>query len=436
VSKSLSVSVTEAPAAVALGTYIWQDIPNSKISTICAGDLPAYKDNAGVGPACGGPTTGVYVPDTETWYLMGDAGYSNYYGNEIYGFNLRTMRPEMITSPDNIDQTKEFNPNPSANGRLRLTACDTALHLIREGSIIRAPSGIEGTASWNPLTKTIVVGQGVVHGIGSCMGPTGDFGGYSEDLWSFNPLAFLKHALPSSHAWKRLTDQNNTFGSVSDPLWIFDPATGLAYTAGNRAYADRGGRLIDFNRTPPVDVQVNTAWPYGDMTGAVSVDTVNHWAMVLGTAGSGGRGTIEMWNLNGLSMTKYSAGSPFAPDTGWTVTGDTDVLSDMSVAGLTYNPKLSAFVAWTGVSAVYFLYSNYQTKVVDILGKIDIPGGPPATTENLYGGLTYIPEKNEYLAFSDVRKDFYLLIKPENSARSPNCSGRDSSISPQTQTNR
>ena len=116
VSKSLSVSVNEAPAAAALGTYTWQDIPNSKISTICAGNLAAYKDNLGTGPACAGLTTGVYVPDTETWYLMGGAGYRNYHGNEVYGFNLNTMRPEMVTTPDHIRQTKEYVSNPSAGG--------------------------------------------------------------------------------------------------------------------------------------------------------------------------------------------------------------------------------------------------------------------------------------------------------------------------------
>jgi hypothetical protein len=423
VSKSLSVSVNEAPAAAALGTYAWRDIPDSKVSTICAGNLAAYKDNLGTGPACGGLTTGVYVPDTETLYLMGGAGYRNYHGNEVYGFNLNTMRPEMVTTPDHSSQTKEYVSNPSPGGSLlSLSACDTALHLISDGSIIRAPSGIQGTASWDPLTKTIVVGQGTVYGIGPCRGTSGDFGGYSEDLWSFNPLASSKLPLPSSVPWKMLEGQNNALGTVSNPLWIFDPSTGLAYTAGNRAYADRGGRLIDFNRTPPADVQVNAKWPYGGVTGAVSViDTTNHWAMVLGTASNGGQGTIEMWNLNGLSMTKYSASSPFAPDTGWTVTGDTDLLSGVRVAGLTYNPNLGAFVVWRGGSTVYFLYPNYQTKVINILGKIDILDGPPVATDDLYGGFIYIPDKNEYLAFSNVRNDFYLLVPPRDSssARAP-----------------
>jgi len=418
VARSLSVSVNEAPAAAALGRYTWRDVPNSKIATICAGNLPAYKDNIGVGPACAGPTTGVYVPDTETWYLMGDAGYSNYYGNEVYGFNLKTMRPELVTQPDQIDQTREY-VSEGGSSRLRLSACDTALHLRSDGSVIRAPSGIEGTASWDPLTKTIVVGQGAVHGIGPCVGPSGDFGGVSEDLWSFNPLAAAKHPLPSSKAWKMLAGQNNAFGSVSNPFWLFDPSTGLAYTAGNRAYSDRGGRLIDFSRQPPVDVLVNAAWPYGNIAGAISVDTTNHWAIVVGTAGIGRAGTIEMWNLNGLSMTKYSTHEPFAPDSGWTVSGDTDLLKNMSIPGLTYNPSLGAFVAWTGGSTVYFLYANYQTKVIDILGKTDIRGDPPAAKDNLYGGFTYIPGRNEYLAFSNVREDFYLLVPPRdaNSSR-------------------
>lgn len=422
-SKSLVVTVKEAPAAAALGTYSWHEIPDSSISAICAGALPEYKDNIGVGPPCAGPTTGVYVPDTETWYLMGDGGYSNYYGNEVYGFNLRTMRPELVTSPDNINKTKEFVSDPAAaRDRLHLAACDTALHLASDGSIIRAPSGIEGTASWNPITKTIVVGQSIVHGIGSCRSASGDLGGVSEDLWSFSPLAAARPPVPSSLAWKRLREEDNALGSISTPIWIFDPSTGLAYTAGNRAYADRGGRLIDFRQNPPADAMVNAVWPYGAMIGAVSVDTTHHWAMVLGKASNAGaHGTIEMWNLNGLSMTKYNPKSPFAPDAGWTVVGDIDLLADLKVPGITYNPKLGAFVAWTGGSIVYFLYPDFRTKVIKILGKIDIQGGPTATNDNLYGAFTYIPEKNVYLAFSNVRNDFYLLTPPDgsNSARNP-----------------
>jgi len=413
VTKSLSVSVAEAPAAAALGAYTWRRVPDSTIAAICAGNLAAYKDNAGVGAPCTGPTTGVYVPDDQTWYLMGDAGWSNYYGNEVYAFNLRTLRPEMVTRPDNIDQTQEYKAGPQfGRDRLQLSACDTALHLKSNGSVIRAPSGIMGQASWDPLTRTIIVGPDVVHGVGSCRGPSGEYGGVSEDLWSFNPLAAAHRPMPSTAAWTRLEAANNAFGSVVPPLWIFDPATGLAYTAGNRAYAARGGRLIDFNRNPPTDVKVNNNWPYGDLIGAVAIDTTHHWAMALGVGRGGVHGPVEMWNLNGLSMTRYSAKSPFAPDPDWKFTGDTDLLGDQYVAGLTYNPRLDAFVAWIGGSAVYFLYPNYGTKTINILAKIDIPDGPPATQENLFGGFTYIPSLNEYLAFSDVRHDFYLLLPP------------------------
>ena len=413
VTKSLPVSVMEAPAAAALGTYTWRRIPNSTIVTICAGNLPVYKDNAGFGPACAGPTTGVYVPDDQTWYLMGDAGYSNYFGNEVYAFNVRTLRPELVTRPDNIDQTREYVAGPQAGGnRLHLSACDTALHLKSDGNVIRAPSGVMGDVSWDPLTKTIIVGPSLVRGVGSCQGPSGEFGGFSEDLWSFNPLAAAHRPMPSTAAWTRLEAANNAFGSVMPPLWIFDPATGLAYTAGNRAYAARGGRLIDFNHNPPTDVKVNNNWPYGDLIGAVAVDTAHHWAMALGVGRGGGHGRMEMWNLNGLSMTRYSPQSPFAPDPGWQITGDTDLLADQSVAGLTYNPRLGAFVAWTGGSVVYFLYPNYSSKTIDILGKIDILDGPPGTDRNLFGGFTYIESLDEYLAFSDIRHDFYLLIPP------------------------
>jgi hypothetical protein len=63
---------------------------------------------------------------------------------------------------------------------------------------------------------------------------------------------------------------------------------------------------------------------------------------------------------------------------------------------------------------VYFLYPNYTAKTIAILGKIDIPDGPPATDQDLYGGFTYISSRNEYLAFSDIRHDFYVLVPPHH----------------------
>jgi hypothetical protein len=115
-------------------------------------------------------------------------------------------------------------------------------------------------------------------------------------------------------------------------------------------------------------------------------------------------------------MTRYGANSPFAPIPGWKITGNMDLLNNTKVAGLTYNPQLDAFVAWTGGSAVYFLYPDYGNKTINILAKIDIPNGPPASDDDLFGGFTYIQARNEYLAFSDVRHDFYLLVPPRDSA--------------------
>ncbi|HUB98174.1 MAG TPA: hypothetical protein VL993_19780, partial [Stellaceae bacterium] len=193
-SQSLAVAVNESPEAAKLGTYVWHDIPGSALKTVCASDIKdssgssVYADDFGTGPNCeskGNGGMGVYVPTTRTWYLMGGNGARNYYGNEIYGFDVATLKPELVTLPDHIADTKEYVPDDEYGSKIHIPGCNAILHL-KSGGIVRAPSGIENSAAWDPKTGKIDVGPGdYVRGSEGC----GDkeAGEVSTDLWSFTP---------------------------------------------------------------------------------------------------------------------------------------------------------------------------------------------------------------------------------------------------------
>ncbi|EGV28252.1 hypothetical protein ThidrDRAFT_3955 [Thiorhodococcus drewsii AZ1] len=417
VSQSISITVNDSDAAEALGLYIWEAVPDSRINDVCAARLKGadgsyvYKDNFGTGPYCeskGGYASGVYVPELGKWYLMGGGGGRNYYGNEVYAFDFETQQAERITDPTHISETKEYTPDDIYGSKIHTDGCHGILHLKR-GGIAPAPRGISGTASYNPVTKTIIVGpSGIVRGHGDCSSKPAhsQYGQNVTDIWSFDP--FTKR-------WTLLAGENDQYGSVTIATWLLDPATGIGYTASNRNGSSRGGYLIDFSHSSPRNALVDNVWPFQVSRGPVSIDTVNGFALQLGVSGA----RTAVFDLNGLSLEAYGtsgakgstgvvggAGPLFEPDTSWTFTGNTSLLSVSDLA-LTYNPNLNKFVAWTGDDALYFITPDYSSKVLEIVSK-HVSGNPPKPG-NLRGKFTYIPDRDLYIAFSGTDKDFYYL---------------------------
>jgi hypothetical protein len=423
-SQSLTVTVNDSPEAVALGTYTWQEVPNSQINSVSAANLKdakgnfVYANNFGTGPyteSKGGYATGVYVPELGKWYLMGGGGGRNYYGNEVYDLNLATMKPERATDPINIGDTKEYTPDDVYGSKIHITGCNGILHLQSTNAIVPAPRGIVGTAAYNPLTKKIVVGgSGVVRGIGSCDGSTS--GQMATDMWSFDPF---------TNSWSLLRSEDEHLSSVTTAGWFLDPATGIVYSSSNRNASTRGGYLIDTTkRTPPIAL-VDNVWPFEIAeAGHLAIDTTNHYALTLGVgAGTDSLGNsfprVGFYSLNGLSMTVYgTAGSEgttgtaggsgplYKADLTWKVTGEVSMLASDQIA-LTYNSKLKKFVAWTGGDVIYLLTPNYSTKTLNILAKHVY--GNPSSSVDIATKFTYIPEKDYYLVFVGTDKNFFIL---------------------------
>ena len=358
-----------------------------------------------------GFATGVYVPPTQTWYLMGGGGTNGYYGNEVYGFSLRTLRPQRITEPTRISNTREFDPDNPAD-KLRLNACDGILHM-KTGGIAPAPRGIVGQAAYDARIRKIVVGPwGVVHGIGNCDGSAP--GRFATDQWSFDPF---------TRQWTLLSPADDRFGGTLPSTWFLDPDTGIAYDAdASRVGATRGAWLIDYGSNPPHAELVNGHWPYARSIGPVAVDPVDHYALQLIQQVNGARPLVAVYDLHRLmglydpAATREARETTYRPDVSWTVTGDTGILAEAHPA-LTFNPRLHMFVAWAGGNQVYFLRPDYSAKTLDILYK-RIPGGPkPLGYYALDGWFTYLPDHDAYLVFLGMNQDFYLLLPPGSPMR-------------------
>lgn len=423
VTKTLELVVNDSTQASALGAYSWKVVPDTKINSVCAAALKdsggkfVYEENFGTGPQCESKATnatGVYVPELSRWYLMGGAGARNYYGNEVYALNVATQKVERITEPTRISQTKEYDADGLYGSKTQIAGCTGILN-VTSGGIAPAARGIMGTADYNPATKKIVVGpSGHVRGLGDCSSSPlhSAYGERATDIWTFDPF---------TREWALAAGEDDRFGSVTTATWFLDPATGIAFLGSNRNGKTRGGYLIDHNSTPPKATLVDNVWPFQLGSGQVAVDTINRYALQLGN----GDGKITVYDLNGLSMTKYGtagkggstgtiggSGPLFQGDQSWVYTGDTSML-DIADVALTYNPKIKKFVAWAGDDRVFFITPNYATKTLDIITKRVY--GNPTSTVGVRHKFTYLPDKDLYVAFVGTNKDFYFLM--------PNASG-------------
>ncbi|HET8996445.1 MAG TPA: hypothetical protein VFN42_07235, partial [Acetobacteraceae bacterium] len=402
---SIMITVGESPQAAALGTYRWQRIAHSALERLCP-SRTAYADIYGTTgcEAKQGSATGVYVQPAQEWYLLGGGGTNGYYGNEVYGFSLATLRPQRVTDPTHISAAREYMADDPSD-KLHLKTCDGILHL-KDGGFAPAPRGIVGQAAYDPRNRKIIVGPwGVVQGIGDCSGST--LGRFATDQWSFDPF---------THQWSLLAPADERFGSTIPSTWFLDPDSGIAYDAdGSRTGATRGAWLINYAGTPPHAELVNGHWPYAVSIGPVAVDTTTHHALQLIQQTNAMPPRIAVYDLRRLmglydpAGGREAADTSYRPDTSWTVTGDTGILAAAHPA-LTFNPKLGMFVAWAGGDAVYFLLPDYAAKTLSILVK-HIGGG--ATPQGDYapdGWFTYLPDHDAYLVFAGMQQDFTLLL--------------------------
>ena len=239
---AVSVTVNDSPQAAALGSYTWKEIPRSTLASVCP-SRSEYPDIFGT-TGCEIKdqfATGIYVPDRQRWYLIGGGGTRGYYGNEVYTFDLATMKPEQVTDPTHISDTKEYAPSDVYGSKIHMGGCDGILHL-RDGGIAPAPRGVMGQAAYDPRTKKIILGPwGFVRGIGNCNGST--LGQYATDQWSFDP---------ATNKWGLLAPADDRYGSTIPSTWFLDPVTGLAYNGdGSRVGPTRGAYLIDYSTARP-----------------------------------------------------------------------------------------------------------------------------------------------------------------------------------------
>ena len=179
----------------------WYEVPNSKLSAVFPNPLPPL-DPAGVISAYSG---GAYDSDRNRLIVWG-GGHNNYGGNEIYAFDVATLKWLRLTNPSTGTPTGETMPDGNP----------TSIHTYDQLEYI-------------PLKYAPAAGAGKFFSTNGSMYPTGNA---TAATWYFNFV---------NNSWERLTDTpgglySGVIGYSLTTDW--DPVRKKVFIVGNKDSAN------------------------------------------------------------------------------------------------------------------------------------------------------------------------------------------------------
>ena len=337
----------------------WYEVPNSKLQSV-AFPWPAgvHQGSSGVQSIISAWSGGAYDTKRDRLLVWG-GGHSNYSGNEIFAFNVATLRWERLTDPSiRVDREARIETTgyyPDAQGQP-----DEGQPRSRHtyGALQYVPS----------IDKFCAFGANAFYPRGS--------GGNNTDCFD-----------AATKRWQRQAD---AFAPAH--ISAYDPVTGLIWAHGgaHRAYLAQW------------DPRTNRWTKRSNNTGAFE-----HWNMTADIDPkrrklvSSGMGRVYTWDLTKPGLI------PMVP---LTTTGATEILqtSGEGAEGFVYDPVSEQFVAWHGGADVYTLdlEANVWTRHRPAATNTVIPPGP--AMHGTKGRFRYIPRYNAFIVVSSINQNVYL----------------------------
>ncbi len=326
----------------------WYEVPNSNVSAInpCPANNCNYSGATGQKSVILAWSGGAYDTKRDRLILWG-GGHGDYAGNEIYGFDVNTLKWIMLTKPSTNIADGEVYPDGRPSSR-------------------HTYGGLLYLASVDKLWAS--------------NGSVWQNGGCSVGTWMYD-----FSASPPESGWARQTDYpgDAKCGAVS----AYDPATGLVWFNGKAG-------LQTFN-----PANTSSPWVQRNQEGSVplymsgAIDAKRQKLVMIG----GGyafihdisqSGTVARQNLAALGATEIeSANAP----------------------GLAYDPVSDRIVAWDGGASVYTL--NMDTLVWERRAPASSNTvTPPQVTAagGTFGRFQYMPFYNAFIAVNATSENVYI----------------------------
>ncbi len=362
------LSIASADVIDSLQPGHWLEISNTNLSSV----YPSPTPGGNTGPSSIMSTWNGGAFDTKRNRLMvWGGGHMDYFGNEMYAFDISTMTWSRIT-----------DPSPT------LVACTL---YMSDGQ-----PGIHHT--YNTLQYS-----GLIDSFISVMG-----GGYGSNCGTIvNRDTTTDLFKISTNTWGKGSLQPASGGTI-DRISAVDPATGLIYSHGTYG----GSRLIEYN--PLKDTwKIKSSSEYLEIGSTAAIDPIKRLMVAVG--GYGGKRQIVVWDLT------KDTGYGFVP----TTSGDTTLEYNKNM-GFQYDPTINKFVGWLDGTDVYVLDPTtwVWTKMA---ASSDNAVTPTAAPNGTFGRFRYIPSKNAYILVNSTTGNVYFYKLNSNSVLGkPNTPGKPS----------
>jgi len=336
----------------------WYEVPNSAMIAVAPRPAPpgAEGPEAVVTSASGGA-----LDTKRDRLIVWGGGHSAYSGNEVYAFDLNTLKWQRLTDPSkDVGGYERSGYYPDGQPRCRHTY-DFVEYL---------PPPVDRFCSFG-IAGVYRSGQGRYGNV---------------DCLNFETLKWERRANAISYG----------IGAMA----AVDSVTGHVWMHG----AENAGYLTEYD---PKKDQWTPHGRSGIEAGAISfeptaeIDPIHRKFVAIGS------GRVLVWDIN-------DSGSVRAKEL--KTKGDTGVLFDKS-PGFVFDPVIKKFVAWSGGGNVYTfdLATEKWTKIPPAPDNKVVPGLP--TKRGTFGRFRYSPSKNVYVVVSDVYENVYIYRMPKLTAK-------------------
>lgn len=344
----------------------WLEIPNTQLVEVCA--PPSFGVAGRMG--CAGITEawsgGAYGRGPRKMFVWG-GGHNDYWGNEVYAFDLRSGRWERLTDPSPGSLVSASASDPLPDGRPDSRHTYDGLQFIER--------------------------TGRLFSQGGAIAPGG---GGSSVTWLFDP---------ATRVWQYAGDQGRPagYGLAS----AYDPADHSVIVRSTKALWRY--RPEDRSWTQVADFGVRPFWPRyevgGNKRGAIDSKRRLFWSI--------GNNDYLVWDIadnKNVSENWITTGGGEYSNEGRVGRYPDQVLRsgggdihNASAPGFDYDLKADQFVAWKGGPA-YILDLSSKT------WKTGSAAGAPAAQARTgtYGRWRYIPEYNVFILINGVSSNVFF----------------------------
>jgi hypothetical protein len=361
-----------------LAPQTWFEAPNSHMRTVCAPDTLGVSAIVGCTGVVAAWSSGAY-DSTRRRMLVWGGGHNDYWGNEIYGFDLRTGTWSRVTEPSTVPSGTSagdfVNRDPLPNGQPVSRHTYDGVEFISDLGLLWAHGGSRAAD-----------------------------GGHTAATWLFD----------ASSGWTQRSDGyggyqlGSAYDSASRRVFVFAPSGLVSYDVESDSWS-AGDRAWGF---PPL-------WPRyaagGDRNAVIDPRRRLYWLV-------GGfcrepdrcRGTALVWDIDrNVDVTDE-----------WNTTGggvytNIDIVRDypeqlmeggggaiynVPAPGIDYDSVADDLVAWPNAGAPYAL--DLETKEWTLGGDIGAPVS--RNSGGTFGRWRYVAAYNVFILVNSVDENVYF----------------------------